>query len=273
MAWKPGQRKAERALEDPYEDVPAHLAQPLWDWIEEGLQECASSSYDTSRLLALGLHLRIPLRGGGYDQVQTLRKHCSESQTNLLTITEAMLELWGWDRQRAEYLQGLLALSNSLYRVTDDWKGLEEVVAPGVKQQVQAVVTSASGSAGDHLTNAWNEAYGRQHDPVKAYSEAIKAVECALAPIISPQNLKQTLGTMIKDVAAKPSKWKFVIADGNVGGVDTLLHMMRMLWDGQTSRHGGLTPTRPETLEEARAAVHCAATLVQYGVSGAFSVV
>ncbi|MFI6986560.1 hypothetical protein ACIBSV_49580 [Embleya sp. NPDC050154] len=47
--------------------------------------------------------------------------------------------------------------------------------------------------------------------------------------------------------------------------------MMQLLWDGQTSRHGKQTPTRPETLEEARAAVHAAAILVQWFVSGAFT--
>ncbi|WP_226652833.1 hypothetical protein [Streptomyces hydrogenans] len=45
--------------------------------------------------------------------------------------------------------------------------------------------------------------------------------------------------------------------------------MMRALWEGQTSRHGGQTPTPPETLEAARAGVHLAATLVQWFVSGA----
>ncbi|GAA2463235.1 hypothetical protein [Streptomyces lavendulocolor] len=45
--------------------------------------------------------------------------------------------------------------------------------------------------------------------------------------------------------------------------------MMRALWQGQTSRHGGSEPTSPETLEAARAAVHLAATIVQCFVSGA----
>lgn len=44
---------------------------------------------------------------------------------------------------------------------------------------------------------------------------------------------------------------------------------MRALWQGQTSRHGGQTPTSPETLEAARAAVHLAATIVQWFTSGA----
>jgi hypothetical protein len=77
---------------------------------------------------------------------------------------------------------------------------------------------------------------------------------------------------MIKDVSNKPSKWKFVVANANGSGVETVLQMMRTLWEGQTSRHGGPAPTRVETSDEARAAVHLAATLVQFGVSGAFQV-
>jgi hypothetical protein len=151
--------------------------------------------------------------------------------------------------------------------VKDGYDGLEERVAPGVKELVREVVESATGSAGDHLVAAWNAAYGRESDPVKSYSEAIKAAEAALAPHVSPQNPKQTLGTMIADVAAKPSKWNVIIGST---GVDTVLQMMRTLWDGQSSRHGGLLPTREETLEEARTAVQLSAALVQLGTSGAF---
>ena len=272
MAWKPGERRTARTLEDPYEDVPDHLVEPLWGWVDKALMEYPDSNfYDTDLLLALGLRLRIPLPGNVWKQVDVLRQHCTDEATFVLSLAEAILELLGNRGRQGEQLQDLLSAANSLYRVTDDYRGLEEVVAPGVKDQIQSVVASAKGSAGDHLSKAWNAAYGRQHDPVKAYSEAIKAVESALAPSISPLNLKQTLGTMVRDVDAKQSKWKFVIAVGPTAGVDTVLHMMRMLWEGQTSRHGGLNPTRAETLEEARAGVHMAATLVQYGVSGALS--
>jgi hypothetical protein len=45
--------------------------------------------------------------------------------------------------------------------------------------------------------------------------------------------------------------------------------MMAALWDGQTSRHGGMKPTQPETLEEAQAAVQLAACLVEWFTTGA----
>ncbi|MCW2789197.1 MAG: hypothetical protein JWP56_1500 [Aeromicrobium sp.] len=269
VTWQPGRRKAERALEAPYEGVPDHLRQPLFDWIAKSLN--TDYGLNTQRLSNLAVHLRIDLGSGSNHQYRALAATMHGEREFMLDVAEALLEMHGWDDGRAQNLSATLQSANSAYAVTDRWNGLEHRIAPGVKDAVAAAVSTAGGSAGDHLTSAWNGAYGRQSDPVKSYSESIKAVESALAKHVSPQNGRQTLGTMIKDVGAKPSKWKFAIADGNTTGVGTVLSMMQMLWDGQTSRHGGLAPTRAETLNEARAAVHLAATLVQFGASGAFA--
>jgi hypothetical protein len=270
-SWRPGRRKSTHALEAPHEGVPPHLAQPLWNWIEGGFRNNIYGA-NPERLEQIAIDLRMPLRAGSVsEQVAIYLKHCNEDEGFFLDVAEALLERYAWDNGRALELQDLLRNGNSAYAVKDSWNGLEERVVPGVKEAVTAVVGAASGSAGDHLRNAWNGAYGRTQDAAKAYSEAIKAVEAALAPHVSPQNSKQTLGTMIKDVSQKPSKWKFVVADTNGGGVETVLRMMQTLWEGQTSRHGGATTTRVETTDEARAAVHLAATLVQLGVSGAFT--
>jgi hypothetical protein len=170
-------------------------------------------------------------------------------------------------------LNALLASANSAYRVRGDRRGLERRVPPAVKQQVEQVVTDAGGDASAHLTEAWNEAYARTPDPVKAYAEAIKAVEAAYAPLVSPQNARQTLGTMVADVRNAPQKWESTLVDkNNSSGVTTVLTMMAQLWDGQTSRHAGTQPTRRETPHEAQAAVQLAVTLVQWATSGAFKV-
>lgn len=44
--------------------------------------------------------------------------------------------------------------------------------------------------------------------------------------------------------------------------------MMRMLWEGQTSRHGSKEPARDETREEAEMAVQLASVLVLWFASG-----
>lgn len=267
VAWKPGQRKAQRALESPYEGVPPHLVGPLWNWLSGAFTYPLG---DESRLREVFLYLRLPAESSTNRHLGYLASRCREDQEFMLDLVEALLELYGWDGWRGDDLQKLLESANSAYQVSEDMSGLEEVVALGVKDLVAEVVGAAHGTAGDHLSTAWNAAYGRKADPVKAYSEAIKAVEAALVPRVSPKNARQTLGTMIRDIAAKPSKWKFVIPDGTAQGVESVLQMMRILWDGQAVRHGNHAPTPSQTLEEARAAVHIAATLVQFGVSGAF---
>ncbi|TXC98097.1 hypothetical protein FS847_10015 [Streptomyces sp. ISID311] len=133
-----------------------------------------------------------------------------------------------------------------------------------------AAATHAAGSAADHLATAWQAAYGRHPDPVRAYSEAIKAVESAAHAVISPKNDRPTLGTMLRDI--RNARAKFTTALPTPVGRDAVAPvegMMRALWDGQTSRHGNQTGTVPETLEAARAGVHIAASLVQWFTSGA----
>ncbi|MGB7447574.1 MAG: hypothetical protein WA892_00440 [Ornithinimicrobium sp.] len=264
MPWRPGRGAQQRALEAAYEDVPPHLAQPLWNWINNGFW------YHIERLTPVAIRMRETLPADPNPAMQELLRRCDEDSAFMLDLVEAMLELYGWDSGRGTDLRELLVDANSAYTVREDYRGLELRTVPEVKEQVQETVNLAAGSAGDHLRNAWNEAYGRHPDPTKAYSEAIKAVESAMAPVVSPMNVKATLGTILKDVERKPSKWEFSIADGRADGVDTVLQMMQMLWDGQTSRHGGVAPTRAETPSEAQAAVHLAATLVQFAVGKSF---
>lgn len=262
-------------MEPMHEDVPAHLRHQLSTW---------TAGYINTRDQAGLLRIREVANHMRYDFARLPQQAHSSPEQRMRAHIERLLQrpeeqlriieflLPSAQESSARNLEDILRLGNSAYAVSSDGKRLEMRATPEIKAQVEAVVSTAAGSAGDHLTNAWNEAYGREPDPVKSYSESVKSVEAALAQHVSPQNGKQTLGTMICDVSAKPSKWKFAIADGNVSGVDTVLHMMRMLWDGQTSRHAGVHPTRDETPEEAKAAVHLAATLVQFGVSSAFSV-
>ncbi|MFI1152558.1 hypothetical protein [Streptomyces sp. NPDC020817] len=107
---------------------------------------------------------------------------------------------------------------------------------------------------------------------MKAYSEAIKAVECALHDTIQPNNRKATLGTMKGELPQIRNKLRSAVTGPNGSeGLDTVLHLMALLWEGQTSRHGARDQTRDETPEAAQMAVHLAATLVQWFASGAIS--
>ena len=88
-------------------------------------------------------------------------------------------------------------------------------------------------------------------------------MEAAAQPIVSPKNGKATLGTMIKDMENKPSKWTFPLDEGNVGVV---ISMSKSLWLNHF-RHG-TQPRDDHTLPEADAAVHLAIPLVRYFAGG-----
>ncbi|MEW2608880.1 hypothetical protein AB0937_01435 [Streptomyces sp. NPDC047880] len=172
-------------------------------------------------------------------------------------------------------LTALLDEGGSAYRVNDDGDGLEARIVPPVREAVvgtvkDAAAVSSTGSAADHLASAWQAAYGLHPDPVRAYSEAIKAVESAAHAVVQANHAKATLGTMLGEIGNARSKFVTVLA--TPAGKDPIAPvegMMRALWEGQTSRHGNQNGTVPESLEAARAGVHVAAALVQWFASGA----
>lgn len=270
MPWRPGQHDARLQLEQPYEDVPPHILAPLVAWLKSWI----TSNYHQLQPLLIRMRLdRYGYTGKPNELGTVLRALGSDAEADsdlLLNLVENFLDLLPQRGEAAKHLENILMEGNSIYRVRADLRGLELRIAPEVRELVESTVTAAShvNSSGQHLATAWNAAYGRSPDPVKGYSESIKAVEAASAPVLSPNNLKATLGTLRGDLKANPAIWAFAI---DAAGIDTVLAMMSTLWEGQTSRHGGVKPTVAETPEASRAAVHLAATLVQWFVSGAVS--
>jgi hypothetical protein len=132
----------------------------------------------------------------------------------------------------------------------------------------------SAGKAGQHLTLAWVAVYGRSPDPGKAYSEAVKAVEVAAQPVITPADTSATLGKMIAVFRDGPGKWEFALKPSSTDPHEAVLQMMRLVWTGQTDRHGTADPEKPLHVspEEAEAAVHLAVTLVQWFTSAAVRV-
>lgn len=170
-------------------------------------------------------------------------------------------------------LQDMLTLAGSSYRVNDAHTGLElridETAQQALSSTLAAARTAQSGSAAEHLANAWKCAYGRDPDPSKAYSEAIKAVESASQSVIEPNNAKATLGSMLGVIRNSPQRFSTAIpAPGQENDIELVSAMMQRLWKGQTARHGSQNPTRFETQREAEMAVHLAATLVQWFAAG-----
>ena len=179
-------------------------------------------------------------------------------------------------RGHAEEIDKSLQNAHSIYGVGE--QGGRYCVIERVDPTVQAAVKEAvdeSGTAGQYLGKAWGQAYAVHPDPTGAYGNAVRAVETLLCPMLEPDASKPTLGTsnrVLRDQHGSPkSRWTFKI-DSKIDPeqpVRDVVSMITMLWNGQMDRHGGdETKTRPVTLEEARAAVLLAATLVGWLSAG-----
>ncbi|MFJ7497825.1 hypothetical protein ACIQZB_43425 [Streptomyces sp. NPDC097727] len=256
----------------PFDDVPEHLLVPLQVWVEQVLTYRGSTLEDQAQGICLRLHI-APYRDARFG-VRYVRPLTQKTGPQLLDVVDEMLRSNVVTDSELHLLVSMLDDAGSAYRVNEAQDGLEERVTPAVRDAVRQTIADAAagpaaGSAADHLAAAWQAAYGRGPDPVRAYSEAIKAVECAAHAVIQPNNARATLGTMLGELRGARHKFTAAIPSPAGDPIAPAEAMMRALWEGQTSRHGAQTSTVPETLEAARAGVHLAAALVQWFVSGA----
>jgi hypothetical protein len=286
--WRPlSSRDADPSPdEEPlHEGVPPHLHQPLLHWVDTLFQHddvgIGSGKFEDSQRRAgriaarLRLDLRpVPARTAYRLSDNAWRASCAlvdladkSGQADLLDVVDATLAD-GVTKGGAQELERLLADGGSAWRVADDRQSLVRRVDPTA---TEAFRQAATGNAAPHLAAAWTAAYGRHPNPSRAYSEAIKAVEVACIPVVIPgaKGAKATLGRVIQNLNDHPQEWRLAIhSSGRPAEIGALLTMLRLLWQGQTDRHGGSAPTIPVTTEAAYAAVHLAVTLVQWFQSG-----
>ncbi|QOC89715.1 hypothetical protein [Micromonospora craniellae] len=177
-------------------------------------------------------------------------------------------DLTAW-QSLAGQIETLLSTAGSAWRVEQRCIGLERRIDETVTAAVAMARRDARDDAAEHLAESWRAAYGRNPDHDKAYDEAVLAVEAVLCPLVSPNNQRPTLGTVIRDLRNQTSQWELAIGDttGNPAGIGRLVNMLALLWDGQ-SRHAGAANSRRQSQIEGESAVHVAATLVQWINSG-----
>jgi hypothetical protein len=170
-----------------------------------------------------------------------------------------------WDDSAAR-LKQILDTGGSVWEVAVDegerYRLRRRLVGP-VTEAIDEV-GSVSERAGDHLREARAQLLGVHSDPSAAYQSAVAAVEVAAKPVVSPKNQDTTLGTIRRDMRAKPEKWEFELG----ADVQIVIDMISTLWENQR-RHGDEEAPLSETQEQADAAVHLAITLVRWFTSGA----
>ena len=247
--------------------VPDHLVGALRDWLTGMIWGRHGSDHELCREVALRLRLSAAF-SGSYAEALT-----ETSGMSLLEVVDAVI----YCRHRdgldtgGDELAMILEQAGSAYSVNPFGYGLVQRVDATVEQAVGQAVRSAPDTARDLLQRAWQHAYGISPDPSAAYREAVRAVETVLVPLVSPANSRASLGTVVADLTNQQAKWELVLVDTHdqPGGIEHLVGLLRQLWFGQRSRHGGGANSRDQTQPEAEAAVHLAALAMHWVSTGA----
>jgi hypothetical protein len=284
---KRGTPEAEKhlALDD---GVPAHLQTALLEWVQgevitsqmtawASTEPAVSSQY----LRGIELDMQVDL-GVSREEMATnlFRKAGSDSQwfIDLLDylLRHPLQEVYSGrrPRERAYRLETILDRGRSAWRVVDIGDGrcaLERRIDPTIEEAINETA-SINPTAGHHLYRAWQLAYSRTPNAAESYRESIKAVEVAAIAVICPAHAKATLGSVLGDMRNNIGKWTVEVPATSEAMPDEklVIEMVSSLWNGQVGRHGSPAPAVPstQTLSEAQAAVHLAATLVQWFSSG-----
>ena len=83
------------------------------------------------------------------------------------------------------------------------------------------------------VAKAWEELYGIEPNASAAYGMAIKAVEDAAVPVVSPTNERATLGTVLAQIEQQ-ADWTLPMEreHDRAPSRAVLIGMMRLLWHG-----------------------------------------
>ncbi len=286
--WRPLGVDTEEAVAEYdalHDGMPKWMWAAFWAWVREAVTIFRRYSDGSGRVpmldtdLAEGMcqRLRIPLTNlrarkvesqfGNYQLKTAMETFVKHPQP--LQIADYLLAHDG--HAKAEELDALLQRSKSAWAVgvRAGHPGLVRRVPLGVQVAGDSVMARA-GRAGVRLARAWEELYGIQSNASAAYALAIKAVEDAAVPVVSPDNARATLGTVLKQIEDQDD-WQLPMEreHDRAPSRDVLIGMMRILWHGQHDRHGG-QPSAPGdvSMEEAVVAVSLAVTLVNWFDAG-----
>ena len=239
-------------------DVERHLKDRLWDWCRSYIvRKAGRYSYVlNSHGHRMCVALRLTERSDS-----DLRDFTSRNPNALLNMADWLLrtdESRDYEHPRVKRLEQMLDEGGSAWRVAPDGKSLIERTLDAEHAAVELAAQGDDQIAVD-INAAWNAAWRREEpSAVEAYTAAVKAIEGALAPIVTPDDPKPSLGKIIPALRDKPEKW-----DTRFRGVETVEALTAMLdevWRSQ-HRHGGGAGVS-NTLDEARDAVSIAVAVV-----------
>lgn len=239
-----------RGIREPFEfveGIPEHARPIINTWLHDVLY-----AGDTSgNVRTLVSALRLPFQASYTDDLISGLSQDDDLYLDVLDFIAFTLP------QHREPLDLELRVAGSAWRVDRTDGGLRRVV-PDEALETYRKALDAAPSAAQHLSGAWEHAFGRHPDAGDAWGDAIRAVEAALHQIISPSNEKATLGSMKSELRQAP-EGKFIIRAAGTDPKETLLGMLDAV-PYENGRHG--TDRSRASIDTARVVVFQATAIV-----------
>ncbi|WP_412873566.1 hypothetical protein ACL00U_14775 [Curtobacterium poinsettiae] len=254
---------------------PRWLREPTITWFREKLLSAYEEQFFPAALIRFQLTMRAdygfsPREIYFEDDVRPFLRRCDDA--TLVNFMDYLLVFGEDDRPEGpnnSYLEHILSEGGSKWAVAvvGDEPRLVERVPAGVLNSVQQAAAGADAAA-QKLQEAWVDAFGTNPRASIAYYNAVVAVESAAFAVIPLGMPEPTLANIFSLLEAETPKWKLTLRDSEKApGAKSLAAMLRTLWRGHDSRHGAKEYANV-TIEQARAAVILAATLVWWFRSG-----
>lgn len=151
---------------------------------------------------------------------------------------------------RSHELEAILRLAGSVWRVDREDRALRSFV-PLESVAAYELALKKQPTAAEHLSGAWEHAFGRNPDAGDAWSDAIKAIEAVLSPIVIPDAKLAKLSDIQSAVRSAPPG-KFIIRAAGRDAQASLVGMLDAI-TYEPGRHG--SDTSVPDLATARIAV------------------
>lgn len=248
--WEP--LSVRRGRRDPFrlvEGIPEHARPLLNAWTSEAIR--GSSGDERQNVRTLISTLRLPFQVQyAYDLTEALLG-MDDHYLDVLDFLSFAIPV-----RRAD-LELELDVAGSAWKV-DFTSGRLVRRVPEEAQAAYELALEREPSAADHLSGAWEHAFGRNPDAGDAWGDAIKAIEAVLSPIVIPDARLAKLSDIQSAVrSARPEK--FIIRAAGRDAQASLAGMLDAI-TYEPGRHG--SDTSVPDLATARIAVLQATAIV-----------
>ena len=262
-----------------HEGIPDFLFPSVVDWTLEHFLS-GMQVIDQQMILRLERRIRRALPPPAKHDLNALVREFQDDDDLLLDAIDFVLNqdsnYGGYASYSTRELESILEEAGSVYCVGQDEDGDSQLQFRQSEEMTELFHTEADqpGRAADHLRRAWSKCFRVDPDLNGACGDAVSAVEAAAKPWISPKNSRTTLSSLLREM--KPDSkgqadYKWETDSEFDASHETVLSMMRLVWNKGHYRHGDADIPLEVSQESAEMTVQTAVLLVSWFRSGRIS--